>query len=78
VKDVWTEALGEDQEKENWYLHMLAVQPEYQGKGIAKTLVKYVTDMVRRVVFQVLRVGGSGWEKVFFDYFYGEAECCDL
>ena len=46
MKDVWTEALGEGQEKENWYLHMLAVRSEYQGKGIAKALVKYVTDMV--------------------------------
>ena len=28
-------------------MHMLAVLPERQGKGIAKKLVRYVTDIVR-------------------------------
>ena len=40
------ETLGQQGEKNTWYLQYLAVRPEYQGRGIGKTLVRYVTDMV--------------------------------
>jgi len=40
------EVLGPDSDKNTWCLHFIAVKPEYQGKGIAKALVKYVTDIV--------------------------------
>jgi GNAT superfamily N-acetyltransferase len=45
-KQVRKEILGEGNEENTWYLHMLAVLPEHQGKGIAKKLVQYVTDIV--------------------------------
>lgn len=40
------ETLGKQGEKNTWYLQYLAVRPEYQGRGIGKSLVRYVTDMV--------------------------------
>jgi ribosomal protein S18 acetylase RimI-like enzyme len=46
AKQIKTEILGEGKDEEVWYLHMLAVSPGYQGKGIGKALVRYVTDIV--------------------------------
>ena len=46
AKQVRQEILGQGNEANTWYLHMLAVLPEYQGKGIGKALVRYVTDIV--------------------------------
>jgi len=40
-------ALGQQGAKNTWYLHFLAVRPEYQGMGIGKALVQYVTNIVR-------------------------------
>lgn len=51
AKKIRSEILGEGNEEDTWYLHMLAVSPEYQGKGIGKKMVKYVTD----IVFHYLR-----------------------
>jgi ribosomal protein S18 acetylase RimI-like enzyme len=56
-KEIKTEILGEGKEEDVWYLHMLAVSPGYQGKGIGKALVKYVTDIVSRDG-KLLIVGG--------------------
>jgi ribosomal protein S18 acetylase RimI-like enzyme len=38
--------LGQQGEKNTWYLEFLAVRPEYQRMGIGKALVRYVIDMV--------------------------------
>ena len=46
AKGIRREILGDGNEGDTWYLHLLAVSPEYQGKGIGKKLVKYVTDIV--------------------------------
>ena len=46
AKRLRTEILGEGYEENVWYLYMLAVSPRFQGKGIGKTLVTYVTDIV--------------------------------
>ena len=46
AKEIRRQILGEGNEEDTWYLHMLAVSPEYQGMGIGKKLIKYVTDIV--------------------------------
>jgi predicted N-acetyltransferase YhbS len=46
AKEARKEILGEGNEVNTWYLAELAVLPEYQGMGIGKALVKYVTDIV--------------------------------
>jgi ribosomal protein S18 acetylase RimI-like enzyme len=48
AKRIKREILGDGNEEDTWCLHMLAVSPEYQGRGIGKKLVKYVTDIVSR------------------------------
>jgi len=48
MKQARQEILGEGNEKDTWYLAMLAVLPEYHGKGVGKALVKYVTDISDR------------------------------
>ena len=40
------ETLGLQGDKNTWYLQFLAVRPEYQGKGVGKALVQFVTDIV--------------------------------
>ena len=50
AKQVRKELLGENNERVTWYLHMLAVLPEYRGKGIGKALVNYVTEKVHLVL----------------------------
>ena len=29
-----------------YYLHFVTVQPQYQGQGIGKALIKHITDIV--------------------------------
>ena len=55
AKRIRREVLGDANEEDTWYLHMLAVSPEYQGMGIGKKLVKYVTDIVCRLLDIELR-----------------------
>jgi ribosomal protein S18 acetylase RimI-like enzyme len=43
-------ALGLQGAKNAWYLHFLAVRPEYQGMGIGKALVEYVTNIVLNIL----------------------------
>jgi len=57
ARQVRLELLGEGNEKNTWYLHMLAVLPEYQCKGIGKALVNYVTDKVPIFSYEVLNRG---------------------
>jgi len=55
AKRIRREVLGDGNEEDTWYLHMLAVSPEYQGRGIGKKLVKYVTGIVYRLLDIALR-----------------------
>ena len=71
------ETLGVQEDKNAWYLHFVAVRPEYQGQGVGKALVQYVTDIVSASK-GCLKIGGLAGGTVLFTYLAKGTKCRHL